>query len=218
MMPAVHPRRWLAAALVAVLLPACGSSGTKHAATTSTTQPAPLSVLVTNDDGYAAPGIDAVVEALRKEPKVHVDVVAPATNQSGQGENTTPGDLAVTDVKTASGFPAKAVAGHPADSVNVALGKLQLKPDLVVSGTNYGQNIGEFVKVSGTVGAAITAAKHGVPALAVSTGLAPHPDFADSAVLAVPWLREHRAVLAAHPSAAPVQSLHVPPCATGPVR
>src|SRR5205823_8382913 len=121
-------------------------------------------------------------------------------------------------VKTASGFPAKAVAGHPADSVNVALGKLQLKPDLVVSGTNNGQNIGEFVKVSGTIGAAITAAKHGVPALAVSTGLAPHPDFADSAVLAVQWLREHRAAIAGHRSGATVESLNVPTCATGHVR
>ena len=219
-MPGMVLRRWVAVALIvpSVLAAGCGSSGSdKETASTTTisAQPAPLSILVTNDDGFAAPGIDAVVEALRKEPKVHVDVVAPATNQSGQGENTTPGELVVTDEHTASGFPAKAVAGHPSDTVNVALDRLHLTPDFVVSGANTGQNIGEFAKVSGTVGAAKTAARRGIPALAVSTGTAPDPDYAGTAVLVVQWLREHRAAIAADRGAASVESMNVPTCTAG---
>ena len=219
-MPGVNFRRWTAGVLIVpfVLAAGCGSSDNdkKTASTTTTSvQPAPLAILVTNDDGFAAPGIDAVVEALRKEPKVHVDVVAPATNQSGQGENTTPGELAVTDQHTIGGYAAKAVAGHPADAVNVALDRLHLTPDLVVSGSNAGQNIGEFAKVSGTVGAAKTAAKRGIPALAVSTGLAPDPDYAGSAVLVVAWFRQHRAAIAAHRGAATVESMNVPTCTAG---
>jgi 5'-nucleotidase len=156
-----------------------------------------------------------VVEALRKEPKVHVDVVAPANNQSGQGENTTPGELAVTNERTISGYAAKAVAGHPADAVNVALDRLHLTPDLVVSGTNAGQNIGEFVKVSGTVGAAKTAAKRGIPALAVSTGRAPDPDYTGTAMLVVQWFREHRTAITAHRGPAGVESMNVPTCTAG---
>jgi 5'-nucleotidase len=224
MMPGMHSRRWFVAVLIvlfALLLGSCGDdddSGDAAITTTSTTQPAPLTILVTNDDGYAAPGIDAVVEALREEPKISVVVVAPATNQSGQGENTTPGELEVKDVETISGFPAKSVAGHPADAVNVALGTLQIKPDLVVSGTNTGQNIGEFAKVSGTVGAAKTAARHGIPALAASTGQAPNPDYAGSAKLVVDWVREHRAEIAARRSEATVESLNVPTCSAGKLR
>jgi 5'-nucleotidase len=224
-MPVMHSRRWLLTILItllALVAVACSDDdnddGGQASSTTTTApsnEPAPLNILVTNDDGYSADGIDAVVEALRKEPKVHVDVVAPATNQSGQGENTTPGELAVEDVQTKSGYPAKSVAGHPADAVNVALDKLHLTPDLVVSGTNAGQNIGEFAKVSGTVGAAKTAAKHGIPALAVSTGLAPNPDYAGSAELAVEWLREHRAAIAADRGEPTVESLNVPTCKTG---
>ena len=221
-MPGVILRRWIAVALIVpFVLAACGSSDSDHEAASSTTstsaaaQLAPVRIVVTNDDGYAAPGLDAVVEALRKEPKVHVDVVAPATNQSGQGENTTPGELAVTDGKTKSGFPAKAVAGHPADAVNVALDRLHLTPDLVVSGSNAGQNIGEFAKVSGTVGAAKTAAKRGITALAVSTGIAPQPDYAGTALLVVQWFREHRAAIAAHRGPAGVESMNVPTCTSG---
>ena len=81
----------------------------------------PLRVLVSNDDGVRAPGIDALVKALRKLPKVTVTVVAPAANQSGTGGKTTPGALTATRTTTKSGYPAIAVKGFPADSVNYAL-------------------------------------------------------------------------------------------------
>lgn len=218
-MPAMGPRRWLVLASIVLISAACGGGGGKNEAVTPpSSQPAPLQILVTNDDGYAAPGIDAVVEALRKEPRVRVDVVAPATNQSGQGDATTPGELAVADVRTASGFPAKSVAGRPADTVNVALDRLNLTPDLVVSGANAGQNIGEFATVSGTIGAAKVAARRGIPALAVSTGQAPRPDYAQSAALVIKWLRARRAALAVRRGAATVDSMNVPTCTAGRIR
>jgi len=144
--------------------------------TTTAAAPTPLHILVTNDDGFDAPGIDAIVEYLRTLDNVEVSVVAPATNQSGTSDKTTPGDLVVADVKTLSGYPAKSVAGFPADSVLWAInGGLSVKPDMVVSGSNYGQNYGPFNLLSGTVGAAATAARNGIPAIAISQGGAVAP-------------------------------------------
>jgi 5'-nucleotidase len=206
-------------ALLTFVAAACGDDDDAAAPAATTTTPAEpvrdLEVLVTNDDGYDAPGIDAVVEALRKEPGIHVTVVAPATNQSGAGDKTTPGDLAVTDVTTKSGYAGKAVAGHPADAVDVALDKLGFKPDVVVSGTNAGQNVGPFSTISGTVGAAKAAVRRGIPAFAASTGLADELDFAGSAALVLDWVRSHRDALLAGTAKVEVESLNVPTCAPG---
>ena len=149
---------------------------TTAAAPTTAAALTPLHILVTNDDGFDAPGIDAIVEYLRTIDNVEVSVVAPATNQSGTSDKTTPGDLVVADVKTLSGYPAKSVAGFPADSVLWAInGGLSVKPDLVVSGSNLGQNYGPLTVISGTVGAAATAARNGIPAIAISQGTAVAP-------------------------------------------
>jgi 5'-nucleotidase len=179
-----------------------------------------LEVLVTNDDGYASNGIDAVVEALRAEPDTHVTVVAPYTNQSGTGSKTTPGTLVTHEVKTLSGYDAIGVEGYPADTVIVALGPLGLKPDLVVSGTNEGQNIGPFTEISGTVGAAKEAVREGVPAFASSTGLVKDHelDHAVAAKLVVQWVRDHRAALLAGTAPVEIRNLNVPTCVTGKLR
>jgi 5'-nucleotidase len=139
---------------------------------------APLDILVTNDDGFAAPGIDTLVEALRQVEGVTVTVVAPAAEQSGTGGNTTPGALVTTAGTTASGFEATAVQGFPSDAIRVGLEDLGLQPDLVISGINSAQNLGPVVDASGTVGAARAAVRAGVPALAVSSGTAEAPDYA----------------------------------------
>src|SRR5262245_35952648 len=131
----------------------------------------PMHVLVTNDDGVAAPGIDALVQQLAANPNLDVTVVAPATNQSGTADAFTTTPINVTPSSTAGAFPATAVAGRPADSVLYAvLQALPQRPDLVVSGINAGQNVGEIVNLSGTVGAALWAARLGIPAIAVSHG------------------------------------------------
>jgi 5'-nucleotidase len=133
-----------------------------------------LNVLVTNDDGVGAPGIDALVSALAANPALSVTVIAPATNQSGTSDRitTAPDTIQIQASSTAGAFPATAVTGFPADSVLYGvLEGLPTPPDLVVSGINDGQNIADFVAVSGTVGAAFWAARLGLPAFAVSAQL-----------------------------------------------
>ncbi len=185
----------------------------------------PLRILVTNDDGVAAPGIDALVEALRKLPGVKVTVIAPAENKSGTGSSTTPGPLTTTKTTTASGYPAVAVAGFPADTVIYAAeqGGLPKKPNVVISGINLGQNVGVAVGVSGTVGAAKAAAARGIPALAVSQGVRTggDPDYAAGVKQALRWFKQHRKALIAKKGkkvAVVLDNLNVPSCTTGQVR
>jgi 5'/3'-nucleotidase SurE len=124
-----------------------------------------LRILLSNDDGVGAPGLKALHEALRARGH-RVTVVAPSADRSGAGVSiTTHGSLRVREV--APGV--NAVDGTPADCVRLALTTLlDEAPDLVVSGVNFGQNIGAGTVSSGTVGAAITGAALGVPAIAVS--------------------------------------------------
>src|SRR4051794_1622826 len=164
-------------AVAALLTGACSSSkpdaGSAATTTATTVAAGPLQILVTNDDGYGAKGIDAVVQALQALPDTEVTVVAPLANQSGVGGKTTPGPLTATDVQTLSGHPAKAVDGTPADAIIWAIDQhgIDFTPDLVVSGLNFGQNVGSAVDISGTVGAARAAAARGIPALAASQSL-----------------------------------------------
>lgn len=151
---------------------------------TTTTAARVLRILVTNDDGVAAPGIDALVQALSALPQVEVVVVAPAENQSGTSDATTPGGVTAQETTTATGHAATAVNGYPADAVNYAIDVLGLQPDVVVSGVNAGQNIGTFVPLSGTIGAARVAARRGVPAIAISGGGLAGTDFATGATAA----------------------------------
>ena len=217
-------------AIAVAVLAGCSSSGSDGAArpdggkTGSTTTviaktgPVPISILVSNDDGYEADGIDTLVEALRKVDGVTVTVVAPLTQQSGQGGKTTAGKLAVTDVKLKSGYAAKAVDGHPADAIRVAVDELGIHPDVVISGINEGQNLGPAVNLSGTVGAARAAAARKIPALATSAGNGTPSDYAASVPFVLDWLDEHRAALSAGSAPVTVENLNVPTCTTGEVR
>lgn len=197
----------LASALVA--LPAASAGAAKA--------PAPLKILVSNDDGVKGEGMSALVNALRKEAKVTVVVVAPATNQSGTGGKTTPGVLTTSKTTTLGGFPAVAVNGYPADSVNYALDKVltgKKKPGLVIAGINFGANVGPFVPISGTVGAARAGAAHGIPALATSQGLANPMGWAAGVKETIAWLRANRSSL----KKSSVWNLNIPSCSTGKVR
>jgi 5'-nucleotidase len=143
-----------------------------------------LKVLVTNDDGVQAPGIDALVAALAANPRLDLTVVAPADDSSGTGESLTTTTIGISAGTTASGFPATVVDGFPADAA--LFGVLQQMrddpPDLVVSGINAGQNLSaEIIALSGTVGAATWAARQGIPAFAVSAGLGASPNYAQAA-------------------------------------
>jgi 5'-nucleotidase len=218
-----------AAVTVGVLATSCSSSS-GSSATTSTAPPATavLHVLVTNDDGVGAPGINAAVQALRSLPYTQVTVVAPLTNQSGTGGKTTAGPLTVTDAETASGYAAKAVHGYPADTIKWAIVDhgVSVRPDLVVSGINFGQNIGPLADGSGTVGAAQAALALGIPALATSQGLdnGLAPLFSQGAHQLTMWVQSHRASLiavggrGATSSSSLTGNMNIPSCANGNIR
>jgi 5'-nucleotidase len=190
-------------------------------APTTTSAPAPLQILVTNDDGIGADGIDVVVQALLQLENVEITVVAPLENQSGSGGKTSDGALTVTDTTTKSGYAAKAVAGFPADSIVWAIdqGGIDFVPDLVVSGINNGQNYSlEIVTLSGTVGAARAAAKRNIPSIAVSQGIADAPDYPTAAEALVQWVQDHRDELLARADGDAVTefaSINAPNCAEG---
>lgn len=170
--------------------PAAATTAAPPASTTAA--PEPLLVLVSNDDGVDAPGIDALVEMLIARGDVEVVVVAPDGNRSGSSDNVTEdGEVTAVDATTASGYPAVAVSGFPADAVIHALEVMGVEPDLVISGINEGANIGPFSELSGTVGAARTGARAGIPAVAASQGLGEPADFPAGAIAVSSWLDDH---------------------------
>lgn len=123
-----------------------------------------MKILVSNDDGYLAPGIIALAEALR--PIAEIIVVAPDSNRSGSSNSLTL-DRPLSVYRAGNGF--YFVNGTPSDCVHVALtGGLSFKPDLIVSGINQGQNMGDDTLYSGTVAAATEGFLFGVPAIAFS--------------------------------------------------
>jgi 5'/3'-nucleotidase SurE len=161
--------------------------------------PTPLRIMLTNDDGYAAPGLAAVRAALVAAGH-EITVVAPLVNQSGAGARATfGGSLQVTHPSPDT----YAVDGSPADATEVGLSFVfaDAPPDLVISGSNAGQNVAAGTIHSGTVGAAVTAIEEGVPAIAVSTEApfplppsAPAPPYAETAAFVVDLvggLQEH---------------------------
>ncbi len=147
-----------------------------------------LNVLLTNDDGQAAPGIQAMRAALCNAGH-QVTLVAPATDQSGRGGSINTGvfssssAMALMRVSTdACGIQYSLAAptvpgrfgGTPVDSLKAGLNVVlqNVKPDLIVSGLNQGQNMSKPTSnTSGTVGAALQAAFSGVPAIAGSVGI-----------------------------------------------
>ena len=194
----------------------------------------PLEILVTNDDGFAAPGIDALVEglyALNLDPypgnDVVVNIVAPFANQSGSSDVLSPvGNLSSSNVLTASGKPATAISstdntpprsgsGSPADAVRWAQTNMRLSPEVVLSGINKGQNIGVLSEASGTVGAARTARRNGVPAIATSQGgfIAPN-DFPTGVTATLALLEQWRLGLTVN-TVDSVLSINIPTCDTG---
>ncbi len=125
-----------------------------------------MRILLTNDDGYRAPGL-AVLEALARQFSDDIWLVAPADEQSGKGRS-----LTLTQPVRLRRFDDRrwAVDGTPTDAVLIALAEVMKdgKPDLILSGVNRGANLGEDVLYSGTVGAAMEGALAGVRSIALS--------------------------------------------------
>jgi 5'-nucleotidase len=128
-------------------------------------------ILLTNDDGIKSPGLWAAAEAL--DDLGFVTVVAPREQASGTGRSfpSTADGLVHEERLTVNGkdWTVHALGGTPAMAVLYGIFDLiSGKPDLIVSGINYGLNVGSGVTISGTVGAALEGAAAGIPALAVS--------------------------------------------------
>ncbi len=128
-------------------------------------------ILFTNDDGIASPGLWAVVKAF--EGMGELLVTAPRDQQSGMGRSLpryTTGELHPQEIPVhISNCRAVAIDGTPAQSVQHGVLEIaDRQPDLIVSGINYGDNCGNGVTISGTVGAAIEGASLGIRSIAVS--------------------------------------------------
>ena len=123
-----------------------------------------MRILVSNDDGYRAEGLQRLADALR--PLAEVTVVAPDRNRSGASNSLT---LDVPLRVGSFGERAYSVNGTPTDCVHLAIsGLFDFEHDMVVSGINHGANLGDDVLYSGTVAAAIEGRFLGLPTMAVS--------------------------------------------------
>ena len=171
-----------------------------------------MRILVTNDDGVESAGLHALAGTLQTGGH-EVVVVAPSGERSGSGAAIgrlhRPGPIACTELEWPGlpGIPVFALDASPAAAVYAAcLGAVGPSPELVVSGINPGANYGHLVLHSGTVGAALTAATLGRPAIAVSIAWGEEHHWETAAVLAaaaVPWV--------GHPGDRPrVLNLNVP--------
>jgi 5'-nucleotidase len=123
-----------------------------------------MNILISNDDGYQAPGIQALATALAEIASIHV--VAPDRDRSGASNSLTL-DTPIRARHAANGFTF--VDGTPTDCVHLAItGLLEQEPNMVVAGINSGANLGDDVLYSGTVAAAMEGRFLGLPAIAVS--------------------------------------------------
>ena len=130
-----------------------------------------LRVLLTNDDGIGAKGLQTLRRALLALEDVELAVVAPDSNRSATARSITfSRPLWVTEVGFEDGTKGFACDGTPVDCVRLAaLGLIDgFQPDLVVSGINHGSNLGDDITYSGTVAAALEGIMLGVPGIAVS--------------------------------------------------
>lgn len=154
-----------------------------------------MRILLTNDDGIFAPGINALSEALSAVAEVFL--VAPAAEQSGASQAITVHHPIRVDEYKMDNQSVKAwqVGGTPADCVKIGLAKLMdAAPDFVVSGINSGPNLGTDVLYSGTVSAAREGAMHGIPSVAISLDARRNPAFRQAAL----FMREFMPSLLTH--------------------
>jgi 5'-nucleotidase len=129
-----------------------------------------MKVLLTNDDGITAIGLNMLRQALLEVPGVELAVIAPDSNRSATARSiTTHQPLWVEEVEFGDGTSGFATDGTPVDCVRFGtLGLLEFEPELIVSGINQGANLGDDITYSGTVAAALEGIVLGIPAIAVS--------------------------------------------------
>lgn len=163
-----------------------------------------MHILISNDDGYFAPGIAALAQAMR--PLGRVTVVAPDRDRSGASNSLTlDRPLSLRKVDDDVYY----VNGTPSDCVHLAVtGMLETLPDIVVSGINHGANMGDDTVYSGTVAAATEGYLLGVPAMAFSLASHTYANFSAAAQIAARLVRQ----VLANPFPEPVLlNVNVPP-------
>jgi 5'-nucleotidase len=129
-----------------------------------------MKVLLTNDDGIGATGLNVLRRALLEVPEIELAVVAPDSNRSATARSITfQQPLWVEQMEFGDGTSGFQTDGTPVDCVRLAaLGLLDFEPELIVSGINHGANLGDDITYSGTVAAALEGIMLDLPAIAVS--------------------------------------------------
>src|SRR5882757_11484817 len=146
-----------------------------------------MRILLSNDDGYFAPGIAILAETL--SALASVTVVAPERDRSGASNSLTL-DRPLSVRTSGNGF--RFVNGTPTDCVHLAVtGLLDEMPDMIISGINLGANMGDDTIYSGTVAAATEGYLLGIPSLAVSLASKTAAHFGTAAQVAVELLQRH---------------------------
>jgi len=145
-----------------------------------------MRILLSNDDGYLAEGLNALADALRGHAEI--SVVAPDRNRSAASNSLTL-EMPLRAYATDNGFIK--VDGTPTDCVHLAItGLLEHEPDMVFAGINHGSNLGDDVLYSGTVAAATEGRFLGLPAVAISLAGANPSHFETAAHVAVALLQQ----------------------------
>ncbi len=146
-------------------------------------------ILICNDDGINAPGIDALVQEVSKIARV--SVVAPSIERSAVGHAITLSDpLRVSEFQKEDRWSGYSVSGTPADCIKIAVNELlNERPDIVLSGINLGSNTGINVIYSGTVSAATEGTILGIPSFAISLTTYTNPNFKPAAQFAVKMVK-----------------------------
>jgi 5'-nucleotidase len=160
-----------------------------------------MRVLLTNDDGIQATGLNELRRALLEVPDIELAVIAPNSNRSATARSiTTRRPLEVQEIQFEDGTSGFATDGTPVDCVRLAsLGLVGGMPELIVSGINHGSNLGDDITYSGTVAAALEGIVLGIPGIAVSQQsmkremdfrLGDEFDFSDAAAFAARLVEE----------------------------
>ncbi len=142
-----------------------------------------MNILLSNDDGYQAPGLCALQQALSSDH--HITTVAPERDRSGASNSLTlDRPLSARQHSGANHSKVYSVNGTPTDCVYLGLAGLHLNPDIIISGINNGPNLGDDVLYSGTVAAAMEGrfAKHTTLAISTSSHTQDHIESAVQAV------------------------------------
>ncbi|HEY8908970.1 MAG TPA: 5'/3'-nucleotidase SurE [Desulfosporosinus sp.] len=155
-----------------------------------------MHILLTNDDGYNALGIQTLYRILRSQTKHDISIVAPEGQRSATGHSITLFQpLFLTEFNLDGDQKGYAVSGTPSDCVKLAIqGGLVAKPDLLISGINQGPNLGTDIFYSGTVSAAMEGVLLGVPSLALSLASYEFTNFEPSAT----YMAEHLEFIVEH--------------------